>query len=189
MVLVLSSSPFRASPSSVATRQPAVRWFWKFCLLEILHFDLLSTPPRSSSLSLLLFPLAPSASRSSVFCVSLLPRPPLSRSVLWVSLLPRPSPGQSSEDFQVKNRPSKSRFQRTDLPGQDFKGPTEIRTRDLPICSRPPYRLATDPCNDKLRFCHHTNPCQLRRPPLTYLEAPSGAQRRPWRLRPQLTRL
>ena len=87
MVLVLSSSPFRASPSSVAIRQPAVRWFWKFCLFEILHFDLLSTPPRSSSLSLLLFPLAPSASRSSVFCVSLLPRPPLSRSLLSASLL------------------------------------------------------------------------------------------------------
>ena len=30
-------------------------------------------------------------------------------------------------------------------PAVDKRGPTAIRTRDLSICSRPPYRLATEP--------------------------------------------
>ena len=28
---------------------------------------------------------------------------------------------------------------------ENYLGPTAIRTRDLPICSRPPYHLATEP--------------------------------------------
>ena len=53
--------------------------------------------------------------------------------------------GEKRKREEREKRREEEREEREKRKEKKSPGPTAIRTRDLPICSRPPYHLATEP--------------------------------------------